>query len=215
MYIDKFLKNHPKIKISKKTLMLCRVGEQKMADSIDQLHDNHHIGRLLSNLESFLKDNRNHKKINFEILLLSIIWHDTWKAKKQSLNPFKLLFHQIYEGFGSVIIFSKHSVGLLPKSIIVEVNYAIRKHAQFQFFPLNSIEAKILKDLDDLDLFHVRRLRPLIKKRNQVNYFTKIFGKYYINKLSSKKSLNNLQFSWTKKKTNKINKIVKKLLKTI
>lgn len=195
MYIDQFLKNHPKIKLSKKVLNLCKIGEMKMRNSINQLHNEHHIDRLLNNLKLFLKNHNNHHKINFEILLLSVCWHDVWKANKQTLNPFKLLYHQLYEDIGSMIIFSKQTIDLLPKDIITEVNYSIRKHSQFQLFALTSIEAKILKDIDDLDILHTSRLRPLLKKRNKVNYFTKKFGKYYFSYYTSNSLIKKLEFT--------------------
>jgi len=212
MYIDQFLDRHPKIKLSQTSLMLCKIGERKMINSIDPLHDKHHIGRLLKNLSAFLKYYPNHKKINFEVLLLSICWHDTWKAKRQTMNPFKLVYYQVYEGIGSMIIFSKNTINLLPQSIIEKVNYTIRKHSQFQFFSLTTLESKILKDIDDLDILNAKRLRPLLRKRKEISIFTKTFGKYYISHKSSEKSLNDMEFSWSKKKAERINKIINKIL---
>jgi hypothetical protein len=214
MYIDQFLSNHPQIKISKTVLMLCKVGETKMRNSIDPLHDEHHIGRLLNNLKFFLKKHKNHQKINFEILLLSICWHDVWKAKRQTLNPIKLIYYQLYEGIGSLLIFSKNSVGLLPNDIIAEVNYAIRKHSQFQLFSLTSIESKILKDIDDLDVLNPKRMRYLLSKANSVNKFTKQFGKSWLKILANKKTTNRLEFEWSRKKSQKINYFVNKIIRS-
>lgn len=212
MYIDNFLHNHPHIKISKNALMLCRVGEQKMALSVDPLHDDNHIGRLLNNLKYFLKSHQNYHKINFEILLLAICWHDVWKAERHTLNLLKLVYYQAYEGIGSLLIFSKHALGLIPNDIIAEVNYAIRKHAQFQLFPLSSLESKILKDIDDLDMLNAQRMSYLLSKLNDIDVFTKAFGLWWLKILGSERAVNNLEFNWSKRKARKINKILNQIL---
>lgn len=215
MYIEQFLNKHPKIKISNEALFLCKIGEQKMEKSVDPLHDNHHVGRLLKNLHHLLKNYSNHKKINFEILLLSICWHDVWKTQRMTLNPIKLIYYQLYEGIGSLIIFMQHATGMIDNHTIAEVNYSIRKHAQFQFFPLTSIESIILKDIDDLDILNPKRMKYLISKANTVNKPTKWFGLYWLRRLASEKSVKNLQLTWTKRKQTKINKIAKKIINLI
>lgn len=212
MYIDQFLNNHPTIKISAEVLLLCRLGEQKMQNSIDPLHDYHHIGRLLRNLTYLLKNYPNHKKINFEILLLSICWHDVWKANKKSFNLIKLFYYQIYEGIGSLVIFMQHATGMIDNFTIAEVNYAIRKHAQFQFFPLSSIEAKILKDIDDLDVLNPKRMRYLLSKIDDVNLPSKWLGKLWLKRIASEKTVHGLQLTWTKHKQRKINRIINQIL---
>lgn len=215
MFIEQFLNNHPQIKISPMTLTLCKMGEEKMNQSIDDLHSDTHIKNLLKDLTAFLQYYPHHKLINFEVLLLAICWHDTWKAKKQSYNLFILTFYQIYEGIGSMILFSQASVGLLPQHKITEVNYAIRKHSQLQFLPLQSLEAIILKDLDLLAKLDPQRMKILLEKSSQLSSFTNYFGKKYIEYLASEKLVKQMNFSWTKHKARKINKIINQILSLI
>lgn len=210
MYIEKFLQNHPQIKLSKKIIAICKTGEKLMAQSPDPIHDHHHIGRLLKHLEIFLKQHQ--EKIDYSILLPAICWHDVWKGRRQSLNPIKLFYYQIYEGIGSLKIFYHHNQHHLPSATLKKIGYAIRKHSQFQFFPLKTIEAKILRDIDDLDILSAKRLKPLLAKRRYVSALTKKLGKAFLFLQTRPSAYKNSQFIWTKKRLQKQTKIVQKLL---
>lgn len=210
MYIEKFLSNHPDIKLSPKILKLCTEGERLMSQSPDPIHDHHHIGRILRQLDRFLKSHT--KRPDFEILLPAICWHDVWKGKRQSLNPVKLFYHQLYEGIGSWRIFQKHRANL-PAGLAAQIGYAIRKHSQFQFFPLKTFEAKILRDLDDLDIVSAKRLRPLLEKRKSVSTIVRKIGKAFLYFQTNKKSHQKSEFSWTRERLKKQNKIARKFLK--
>jgi hypothetical protein len=183
-----------------------------MKVSLDPLHDDAHIGRLLKNLSLFLKAYPNHHLINFETLLLAICWHDAWKAQRVTLNPLKLIYYQLYEGIGSMILFSKGSVGILSSDQIADVNYAIRKHAQFQLVPLSTFEAKILKDIDDLDVLNVQRMRYVLQKIHTVGHFTKLFGKMWFWYATRKNASAMAEFTWTQRRLDKTNQIIRKLL---
>lgn len=181
-----------------------------MSQSPDPIHDHHHIGRILKQLGWFLKSHA--KKPNFEILLPAICWHDVWKGRRQSLNPIKLFYYQLYEGIGSWRIFQKHQKDL-PANLAAQIGYAIRKHSQFQFFSLKTFEAKILRDLDDLDIVSAKRLRPLLKKRNFVSTIVKKIGKAFLYFQTHKNSHRKSEFNWTRKRLEKQNKIARKFLK--
>ncbi len=211
MYIDNFLKNHPQIKLPKVIVQTCRRGEELMSQSPDPIHDHHHIGRLLKHLEKFLK--KHPDEINFSVLLPAICWHDVWKGRRQSLNPFKLFYYQIYEGLGSLWIFYEKNSQHLSKELLGNIGYAIRKHSQFQFFPLKTTEAKILRDIDDLDILSAKRLRPLLNKRNLVHPLTKKMGKLFLYFQTRASSYQASQYRWTKRILQKQTRIVKKLLR--
>lgn len=210
MYIDQFLTDHPKIKLPQQMIELCREGERRMSLSRDPVHDHHHLGRLFRYLKTF---QRHHSlPINFQVLLPAICWHDVWKGQRQTLNPLKLTYYQIYEGLGSLKIFYQQNRHLEP-NLRQQIGYAIRKHSQFQLFPLTTLESKILKDLDDLDVLSAQRLKPLLQKRHQVHPFTKAFGKAFLHFQLSPAIAKAAQFSWTKKRLNKQAALLKKLLK--
>lgn len=213
MFIQDFLQKNKAVKISPATLEICLEGERLMMVSPDPLHNHHHLNRLFKNLSTFLR-NHPHLKPNFDVLLTALCWHDVWKARRRSLNPLILLYYQIYEGYGSIEIFGEHNKELAP-ALKKQINYAIRKHAQFQFLPLKTLEAKILRDIDDLDVLNAKRLRPLLRIRNQVSPLVRIIGRAYLKFASSDHSAKATQFPWTREKIRQQNQIVRRILNSI
>jgi len=145
-----------KIKLSPKALNLCQEAIERMKSGHDGLHNEKHVFRLLDNLDQFLKEETtiDKSKINFEVLLISLCWHDVWEATLLPNNIFLILFDMVFEGIGSMLKFAKRAkeVGL-SKEITKEVKYAIRKHVRIKILPIKTLEAKILKDMDILDLW--------------------------------------------------------------
>lgn len=87
-------------------------------------------------------------------------WHDVWKSQRLAKNSLVLLHHQWMDGLGSVQLFKEAAkVAKLSSELTAQVSYAIRKHAQFQFTPVKTLEAQVLRDLDNLDLFSPERLK--------------------------------------------------------
>jgi len=127
---------------------------ERMKVSKDPYHDWTHAQRMLQDFEYLLKEEPSLKeKITPEVVILSICWHDTWKAGRLGTNTVQLLYHQFMDGLGSAFIFKDAAAkSELSSPIADQVFYAIRKHAQFQFFPIRTLEANILRDLDDLEL---------------------------------------------------------------
>lgn len=213
MYIDQFLQTQPKIRLPQKIVDICRTGEKLMAQSPDPLHDHHHLGRLLKHLQSFLKKHPHYQpKIDFAVLLPALCWHDVWKAQRQTLNPLKLIYYQIYEGWGSWKIFHYQHRQHLPAITLAQITYAIRKHSQFQFFSLKTLEAKILRDLDDLDILSAKRLKPLLGQRHQVHPLSKKIGQLFLFLQTRNSAFADAQFPWTKKRLARQSQIVRKLL---
>jgi|GEM_PF-1105617 len=146
--------------LSSKSIELSLQALQQMQISQDPYHDLTHIERMLADLESFLTTSPEAKQINPEVLVLSISWHDTWKSGRLAKNAVELLHHQWLDGLGSAALFDQASHQIkLPKELKEQVSYAIRKHAQFQFLPVATEDAHLLRDLDDLDLWSIERLR--------------------------------------------------------
>lgn len=128
-----------------------------MAKSKDIMHDRSHVERMLKDLAKILKIKK-FKKINLEVMILSICWHDVWKAQKGHGGPVKTIYQQVMEGVFTAIIFRKEARKQgLDKDVTKRVAYAIRKHSQLQFLPTKTDEAKLLQDLDKIEKWHVGR----------------------------------------------------------
>jgi hypothetical protein len=145
--------------LSPSSMSLVQKGYEMMKVSKDPYHDHTHIDRMLADLKRFLDLEKGQKKVNPEVLLLSTAWHDSWKSGRVAGNEIELLYHQFMDGLGSVALFEDAAKKQgLASDLIQQVSYAIRKHAHFQFTPIQTEEAKLLRDLDDLDLWSVERL---------------------------------------------------------
>lgn len=168
------------ISLSKSVENLCNDGIQQMSVSKDFHHDENHIFRLFILLDEFLFNFPDgfKSKINFNILLPSICWHDVWKSRReQSRNILALFIYELYEGIGSYKIFKKH-IRLkkydkqIDKQTINSISYCIKRHSGFMsllgvprvFSGIDSTEGKILRDIDCLESWNYERLEILIEK---------------------------------------------------
>ena len=165
-FFDSFLKKH-NIVLPENVYQACMDGLHYMSNGKDGIHTHLHVKDLLTLLDEFLADQQNHHlkpKIDFKVMLLSIVWHDTWKSQQITSNPFKLFFNQVAEGLASMRIFSRNSRKYgLDKITVKKVKYAIRKHSELQLLPLRGLEAKLLYNLDTLELFSAPRLRNAVE----------------------------------------------------
>ncbi|MFH1451291.1 MAG: hypothetical protein ABIF89_01625 [bacterium] len=163
MKLDEFVINH-QINLSDKIISACEMGVDIMRHSVFPLYDERHVFGIISNLDHFLREQKeiNKEEINFNVLLLSICWHDVWKTRKFPLNYLSFAFFYLHEGMGSMDMFSQLAevVGL-DKDLVRATKYAIRKHPGFQILPRKTLEAKLLKDLDGLEEWSFKRLEPL------------------------------------------------------
>ena len=162
---DFIIKNQ--INLSDKVVYVCEEGIEMMAKSFDGLHDDKHVLRIISDLDQFLNEAREleRRQINFEVLLLSICWHDIWRAQRFPMSIILLMFDLLWEGIKSMNMFSKRAVEVnLDESTIRQVRYSIRKHVGFQFLPRKTIESRILRDLDDLEGWSLERLEAAKQK---------------------------------------------------
>ncbi|MFH1404528.1 MAG: hypothetical protein ABIH21_00320 [Patescibacteria group bacterium] len=130
-----------------------------MSQSKDDTHDEQHVERILGHLSYFLTKNPDQKQqLDFEILLLAICWHDTWKSTRNPNTLMTFLFDNYWDGYGSYFTFLKESKnsGVNPKTR-KRVAYAIRKHGFAEPFPRRTNEAKLLKDIDVLEKWNIER----------------------------------------------------------
>ena len=185
-------------------LSLCEEGIGVMRNSVDPVHDENHIFRILYDLDRFFKEEAQIDKsgIDLEVLLLSICWHDVWKSRRFPTNPALLLLDQILEGRGSARMFTRRAKEvLLETNLVYPVSYSIRKHSRFQILPIKTPEAKILKDLDNLEEWSLERLKLLKKKfliSGQINPRLLRLAKFWFDHFMTKTTDSGFHFQWSK-----------------
>lgn len=138
------------------------------------------------------------------MLLLSICWHDVWKSRRFPTNPALLLLDQILEGLGSARMFTWQAKEvLLETGLVCPVSHSIRKHSRFQILPIKTPEAKILKDLDNLEEWSLERLKLLKKKflvSGQINPRLLRLAKFWFDHFMAKTTDSGFHFQWSKNK---------------
>jgi hypothetical protein len=147
---------------------LCRQAIDIMRNSVDPFHDCSHISRMLESLEEFMRTDEFQQsagQVDLKTLLLAILWHDCWRAAKDAKRPLSLFWLTLYEGIGASRYFARaaREAGL-KETLRRNVSYAIRKHSRFQVLPIVTLEAKILRMVDALDMFHPERANLLQKR---------------------------------------------------
>ncbi len=206
---DSYLEKH-KIKISPKARAFCKLGFAKMQKSIDPLHNHMHVVCLLDNFAGLLKNERGLLKqdLDYNALLISIIWHDIWKSKRFDKGAMKLIFDQLYEGRGSAkIVAAEMKKAGFQRETIKKVTYAIQQHS-IVHKKRKTIESKILKDMDELSKWNIDRLKLAIKKINPRKIsprLAKIYKAYF--NLFMKRTKPKLYFNFDKKQFTRLKKI--------
>lgn len=213
MNLEEFLAKN-QLRLSAIVLSLCKEAIAKMERSKDVLHNEKHIFCLLTNLDLLLENETTIKKseINFDVLLLAIYWHDVWRSNRLPRNFFSMIFDEIFEGLGSMLLFSKRAKEVkLPGKPTSKVKYAIRKHSRFQVFPLRSREAKILHDIDDLDLWSTTKLKALekiyLKNPKKINPYMIKLARFYYDHFMAKTKPSTYHFQWAREEFRKRKKI--------
>lgn len=147
--------------LKEEVFRFCQDGIDLMKESIDPIHDDGHVLRLLEILDRFLIQNQEiqENQIDFEVLLVAICWHDAWRSRKFPGYWLPALWQFFWEGMGSRRLFVREAKEIgLEKGIINPVRYAIRKHSRFQFLSTKTLEAKILRDMDSLEFWSKERI---------------------------------------------------------
>ena len=171
MRFEEFLVKHDII-LDKKINDICESGIYIMGESKDPHHAESHINRIFDELDNFLiyEETIDKNKLEMDVLLTSICWHDVWKSKqKQNTSIFKIIYDQIMDGRGSKRIFNKYIQDKgLSKDKAHKISYSILNHSPIsyffgfkKFFPLKTIESIVLKDIDELDAWSLIRFENL------------------------------------------------------
>ena len=185
-----------------------------MEKSIDPAHNAEHIENILNNLEEFLESGEiKRSRINFEVLLVSICWHDVWKSMRMPDDILSVFVNQVWDGWGSARIFKKEvglkdeEEGKLRKVFWIIGNHPrdMTIHIPFRMY----LETKILKDMDRLERWNLKRHDDFFEKllvvrdeKNQkyVNWLIKFFKEKYTLWSDSDKKY---YFQWTKQEFKK------------
>lgn len=201
MKFKEFLEKN-NISLPEPLVSLCIEGLKLMKKSVDPLHKEDHIERILDSLNSLLKYNFAIKKnINFEVLIPAICWHDTWRSKKFRTKKSTFLYATFYDGLGSAKLFRKKAKKLLiDKKMIRQIAYTIRKHSAVQLLPHRSTSARILKELDLLDEWSIERLKIVEKtylKSQLLSPRIIKIAKFYFDHYMIKSHQSSFYFPWT------------------
>lgn len=180
MKLPAFLTKH-QIILSRPILAASMAGLKLMSKSKDPHHNDSHIYHILSNLSYLLSSIPGLKqKIKFEILIPAICWHDVWIANHTAHNLFELLLHQAVEGRQSAKMWTNYASRIFNSAYVSQVAYCIRKHSSLQFLPPFNLEAKILIDLDKLEVWNIYRFlghrQTLVSQRE---FFTRYLVRLY------------------------------------
>ena len=119
-------------------------------------------------------------KIDHEVMLLAIYWHDVWKARFVPQNPLHYLYGTVHEGIGSMKIFRKYALQVGLDDVTREkVEYAIRKHSDWQLLGTTDYEAKLLFDLDELENWNFDRYSSYVDVLGGENWLSRVYAKAY------------------------------------
>ena len=200
---NSFLKKH-NIKLSPEAKKFCLRGLQRMSKSIDPLHDHLHVICLLQNLGELLRHENTlaREHVDLDVLLISIMWHDIWKAGKFPKGALSLLWQQAYEGRGSAkIVAAEMKKAGFSKQIIKKVAYAIRQHAIIHK-EHKTIESKLLADVDQLGRWNIARIKQAGKKlfAGKTNLNLVKVGEWYAKHFMVNAKPSKLYFNWSKLK---------------
>ena len=179
MKLEEFIGKHGLI-ISEEINRACADGLALMRASQEPAHSERHIEDIISLLDEFLGQAKeiDAGRINYEILLPAICWHDIWKSSRPlATNFIKFRFEQYWDGIGSARLFKKYCrKNNLPRALAKNIRFAILHHNDL-FFSLKKtgecqdhIEARLLDDLDSLDFWSLKRLEYAASAYVDENY---------------------------------------------
>jgi len=228
MKLHEFLSEN-KIKLESDLLNLCEDGINIMRESIDDSHNHNHVYRLFDFAHNLINAEGEDvsEKLNFDIFVPAICWHDTWKAGRFTNDSLKVfIFDQYWDGLGSARKFSKHIKTYYPTmdaKLYKEIKYSVRQHGGLSksLFGVKNIETKVLCDIDTLDLWSMKRIKSMADKylnHEHVNKRSRGIVRYYVKKYL-KVDDDKFHFDWSKseylKKIKPILNEVEKILQKI
>lgn len=207
MQLEEFAQKN-KLSLNPIVLKLCGRAMEMMKKSRDVLHDINHIQRMVDFLDGFINSNENQKfssQIDFDVLLSSIAWHDTWKYRKHPIRWYLLNFNN-WEEKGASRWFEKAARQLsLDSQYMSRIAHELRNHGDETVVRPHkgSLEGKLLWDLDTLDIASLERLEAGRKRYLEELKPTRF--KLFLFELAKKRILDKLDenllcFDWSKKK---------------
>ncbi|MBI4359117.1 MAG: hypothetical protein HY577_00800 [Candidatus Nealsonbacteria bacterium] len=161
MELTEFLSKN-QIVLDEPVSRFCQRGIDLMKVGVDPLHDDDHVLAIIDNLDRFINENKevDRARINFPVMLLAICWHDIWKSQRLSKNLVLFFYHFFWDGRGSARFFQKEAaLASLDPETVQKAAYAIKKHTRIHLLSRRTLESKILKDLDTLEIWSVKRIR--------------------------------------------------------
>ncbi|MFA5828395.1 MAG: hypothetical protein WC841_03515 [Candidatus Shapirobacteria bacterium] len=190
--LNEFIKKY-RIEISPLSMRLCREGIERMKKSIDPAHDEKHVENILENIDGFLESKEvKVERINFEILLVAICWHDVWKSTRMPDSIVSVLVNQIWDGWGSAKVYKREvKLGKEENKRLRKVFWIIGNHPRDMtvHMPFRTyLETKILKDADRLERWNLKRHVDFFEKlalvrdvesQKWVRWLIKFFKKKY------------------------------------
>ncbi len=157
MRLQSFLKKNS-IDLSPAQLRLIEAGVASMKQSKDVLHPVDHIERIYE-MYALYKAYADEEGIDPAVFMTAVAWHDVWKARRGTRGFVGSVYAQVVEGLCAARTFRLEAQRFgVEDEFIAKVTYAIRKHSQIQFLRPVTNEALLLRDLDLLDKWDVRRL---------------------------------------------------------
>jgi hypothetical protein len=149
-------------------------GYAIMRRSKDVSHDINHLNRMMSILDEVVEHDKNIKEsVDLRVMLMSICWHDVWKSKFNQRWGF---FIDIFEGLISSLLFIRGVKKYrLPDGVVRNSAYAIRKHSNVQFLKINTMEGRLLRDIDCIEMFSITRLKKSFENESYLFLNKKLF----------------------------------------
>ncbi len=231
LHLEDFTQKYS-ISLHNSAIELCERAAHIMQNSKDPVHAYPHVLNILKELDDFLNKEYsvNQQDIDFNILLPAIFWHDSWKStQEQTKSLLVFIYQQIMDGFGSARMMKPVAKELgISRDIRKAIQHAILRHSHPLFlFPSTkryiwtpkTLEGKILRDLDFLDSWHLKRFKTIkehhLKLGNTEEYVKKI-GLWWINNVMKRTNGTELFFEFSlqkfKRRKDKMMAEIEKLL---
>jgi hypothetical protein len=185
---------------------LLALGFEVMKKGVDTAHTEKHVLNILDNLERFLKSKEIEvEKIDFEVLMVAIFWHDVWKSSRRPATPWLIIKNQCFEGWGSARILQKENLDeMFDKGRQKKIIWAIRNHQAVKTPFGDSLESRILQDMDRLERWDSGRADEffpnfknffVIKNKRSLDWMERWYRKWYMPRRDNESKYH---FEWSK-----------------
>jgi len=167
MHLEEFLTKHP-IALTDVERRLCNEAIEIMKRAVDVHHDHTHIFRLLGYLDDFMSSfdyKAIELRVNLKVIFIAIVCHDLWRSQKDAHTDVQMMWYMFLEHFGGPADFLKLAKKYsIDPGLSKKIAYCIMKHTHLVLIPINTLEAKIVKAIDEIDHTSNERIALLEKK---------------------------------------------------